>query len=130
MNDRTYKVTVTESTRDLTAREKIALKNFGTSAIPLDQFLDDNGDKVTIPVVDYITLHVENSKSENPEYDVHLLISDGASYYTSSNSFHESIIDIIDELSEAGDNDPWSVVVCKKDSKNYKGKKFITAVLA
>ena len=129
MENKTYRVTVTASTKELTAREKIALKNFGSYAIPLDQFLDENGEKATIPVVDYITLHIENSKSENPEYDVYLIVSDNATYYTSSNSLHDSIVDIIEELKSANDTEPWSIAVSKKESKNYKGKKFITCTL-
>ena len=129
MENKTYKVTVTESTKELTAREKIAIKNFGSYAIPLDQYLDENGEKATIPVVDYITLRVNNSKSENPEYDVHLIVSDNATYYTSSNSLHDSIEDIIEELKAANDTEPWSISVSKKESKNYKGKKFITCAL-
>ena len=129
MEKTTYKVTVTASTKELTAREKIALKNFGSYAIPLDQFLDENGEKATIPVVDYITLHIENNKSENPEYDVYLIVSNDATYYTSSNSLHNSIVNIIEELKDANDTDPWSIAVSKKESKNYKGKKFITCAL-
>ena len=116
MENKTYRVTVTASTKELTAREKIALKNFGSYAIPLDQFLDENEEKATIPVVDYITLHIENSKSENPEYDVHLIVSDNETYYTSSNSLHDSIADIIEELKAANDTEPWSIAVSKKDS--------------
>ena len=129
MENKTYKVTVKDSTKELTAREKIALKNFGSYAIPLDQFLDENEEKATIPVVDYITLHIENSKSENPEYDVYLIVSDNTTYYTSSNSLHDSIVDIIEELKAANDTEPWSIAVSKKESKNYKGKKFITCAL-
>ena len=129
MENKNYKVTVTASTKELTAREKIALKNFGSYAIPLVQFLDENGEKATIPVVDYITLHIENSKSENPEYDVYLIVSDNATYYTSSNRLHYSIVNIIEELKDANDTEPWSIAVAKKESKNYKGKKFITCTL-
>ena len=129
MENKNYRVTVTASTKELTAREKIALKNFGSYAIPLDQFLDENGEKAVIPVVDYITSHIENSKSENPEYDVYLIVSDNATYYTSSNSLHDSIVDIIEELKAANDTEPWSIAVSKKESKNYKGKKFITCTL-
>ena len=126
---RTYKVTVVESTKSLSVREKIALKNFGSYAIPLDQYLEENEEKATIPVVDYITLHIENSKSDNPEYDVHLIVSNDSTFYTSSQSLHESIADIISELSNANYTDPFSIAVTKKESKNYKGKKFITCAL-
>lgn len=128
--ERIYKVTVGLSKKELTAREKIAMKNFGSFALSLDRFLDEqeNGE-ITIPVDNITCLGVDNLKAENPHYQVYVITSGDKHYYTSSKSLKNALDDIIDELADAQDTDPWSVRIFKKDSNNYKGKKFITCTL-
>ncbi len=50
---------------------------------------------------------------------------DGNKYNTGSTSFMTALTDILDELAKAGETD-CTIEVYRKESKNYKGKDFIT----
>ena len=123
-----YRVSVKESSRDLTARERIRYKN-SAGAIKLDEAISDsdfdgNG-KVIIAPVAYVVLDIHNDKSDPPDYNNYVIIDkDDNTYVTGSSSFWKQFKSIWDEMS--GENEAWEIEVFKVDSKNYKGKKFIT----
>lgn len=117
-----YKVTISETSREFTAKEKIQLKDI-TNAIKLDEAA--NGGKLIITPVAYAILDVYNEKSDNKEYKNYIILdNEGEKYYTGSNSFWNSFKGIWDEM--VGETDEWAIEVYKVDSKNYKGKQFIT----
>lgn len=117
-----YKVTISETSRQFTAKEKIQLKDV-TNAIKLDEAA--NGDGLIITPVAYAILDVYNEKSDNKEYKNYIILDkDGEKYYTGSNSFWNSFKGIWDEMEN--ESDEWAIEVYKVDSKNYKGKQFIT----
>lgn len=116
-----YKAEVIESSRQLTARERIRFKDL-TDAISLDTVTNE---ALTIEVKDYAIVKVHNEKSDNKEYTKYVLEDkDGNLYATGSESFWKSFKDIWDEMSN--ETEAWMLKIYKKDSANYKGKQFIT----
>ena len=120
-----YEATIKFSTKELTAREKIKLKDLSNSQ-NLDALTQAEG-KVIINVDYYVILGIHNEKSkERPDYDNIVVVEkDGNKYNTGSTSFITALTDILDELTEAGETD-CTIEVYRKESKNYKGKDFIT----
>lgn len=116
-----YKVTIKESSKELNARERIMLKDT-TNAIKLDEAAED---KLVITPVAYAVLGIHNEKSDNVDYDNYIIVDDaGNKYVTGSESFWKSFIDIWLEM--ADEKEPYQIEVYKLESKNYKGKQFIT----
>ncbi len=117
-----YKSIITESSKELTAKERIALKDFG-NAVQIDTACPD-GANLTITPVAYAVVHVENDKSDTGEYDKFVVLDkDGTKYVTGSDSFYRAFREIWDEM--IGEEE-YSLEVYKRPSQNYKGKSFIS----
>lgn len=125
-----YSVKIREASRDLTAKEKIALKDY-SNATALDSALNDI-DVLTITPVAYAVLDVHNEKSKQDKDYVKYLIIDNAGnkFVTGSESFFTSFKDIFDAMSAEAPDEEYSIDVLKKPSQNYKGKSFITCALS
>lgn len=118
-----FKAEVKESSRQLTAKERVAFKDTA-NCIKLDE-ATANGQVLAITVDAYVVLHITNDKSENPEYENYIIIdTDGNKYVTGSTSFWNSFMDIYEEMKN--ENEAWELEIYKLDSKNYKGKQFLT----
>lgn len=117
-----FSVSIKESTMELTPKMRVMLKDY-SNAIRLDEAANETG--CIINPKDYAILSVHNEKSDNPDYDLYLIIdTEGTKYVTGSNSFWNAFMDIYNELKDCNEN--WSIEVYKRDSKNYKGKQFLT----
>lgn len=117
-----YSVSIKESSRELTAKQRVALKDT-TSAIKLDEATQV--EPVTINVNMYAVLAIHNEKSENPDYENYIVVDkNGTKYVTGSASFWSSFMDIFTEME--GEDEAWTLKVYRVPSKNYKGKDFIT----
>ena len=117
-----YSVSIKESSRELTAKQRVALKDT-TSAIKLDEATQV--EPVIINVDMYAILAIHNEKSENPDYDNYIVVDkNGTKYVTGSASFWSSFMDIFTEME--GDDEEWALKVYRVPSKNYKGKDYIT----
>lgn len=117
-----YSVEIKETSRELTKKQTISIKDT-TDCIKLDEATKENN--IIINPVAYAILHVHNDKSDNKEYDVYVVVSDdGQKYVTGSNSFFESFRSIWDEMNDS--DEEWGIRVYRSESKNYKGKDFIT----
>lgn len=117
-----YKAEVVESSRQLTARERIKFKDL-TDATSLDTATANGA--VILTVKDYAIVKVHNENSDNKEYTKYVLEdNEGNLYATGSESFWKSFIDIWSEMAE--ETEEWKLKIYKKDSANYKGKQFIT----
>lgn len=113
---------VLESSKELTARERIKMKDT-TEARKIDELTQI--EPLQIRVVDWVVLSIHNGKLEKPDYNNYVLIDDdGNKYVTGSESFWSSYIEIYREMEE--ENEPYEVKIYRVPSKNYNGKDFIT----
>ena len=123
-----YSVKVAESSKQLTAREKLMFSDT-SNASKLDDVVEI-GSTVVLTPVDYAVLTVHNESSENKDYVVYVIVDkSGEKYVTGSTSFWNSFYDIWDVMHDSiadGDIEEYQIEVYKKESKNYKGKYFLT----
>ena len=120
-----YEVNIVSSTKELSPKEKIKLKDLSNS-INLDNATQEQG-KVVINYDYHVLLNIHNEKSKDRKdyQNVVVVDKDGTKYNTGSESFLTTLEDITGEMLSAGEED-FSIEVYRKDSKNYKGKQFIT----
>jgi hypothetical protein len=123
---KSFEVKIVESSMELTHKQKVALKDI-SRAIKLDDACSA-GNELQIKPTGYAILSVHNDKADNPDYEQYLIIdSSGEKYVTGSESFWRSFIDIWTEMTEdVEESEEWDLIIYKKDSKNYKGKQFLT----
>lgn len=118
-----YKVTIREVSKEVTARERIMLKDT-SNAIKLDEAATGETPLVITPEA-YAILDIHNEKSDNVDYENYVIMDkSGNKFVTGSPSFWTSFMEIWEEM--AGEDEEYSIEVYKKDSKNYKGKLFLT----
>lgn len=120
-----YEVTIKETSKELTPKERIKIKDLSNSE-NLDS-LTQNNDSVIIDYDYHVILDIHNEKSKDrPDYqNVVVVDKAGNKYNTGSASFITALEEIIAEMSEAGEENI-QIEVYRKPSKNYKGKDFIT----
>lgn len=117
-----YKVEIRKVSKQITAKERVMLKDT-TNAIALDELTQQG--KVILDPDFYAILNVTNPKSEDKEYVKYIIVDKaGTKYVTGSESFFTAFIDIMDEMTDTGEE--FSIEVYRMPSKNYKGKEFIT----
>lgn len=117
-----YSVSIKETSKNLTAKERIAIKDT-TSAVKLDEATQV--ESVLISPEMFAVLSIHNDKSDNPDYENYIVVDkDGRKFVTGSTSFWTSFMDIWTEMEN--EEEDWSVLVYRHPSKNYKGKEFIT----
>ena len=120
-----YEVTIRESSKELTPKERNKIKDLSNSQ-NLDA-LTQNEESVVINYAYHVILDIHNEKSKDrPDYqNIVVVDKDGNKFNTGSNSFITALEEIIDEMADAGEEDI-EIEVYRKPSKNYKGKDFIT----
>jgi hypothetical protein len=118
-----YKVEILESSKELTAKERIQLKDT-TNAVALDD-ATKGGNKVVITPVAFAILKVHNEKSDTKDYQKYIIEDkDGTKYITGSAPLWSTFKAFWDELET--EDEAWSVEVYSMPSKNYKDKAFLT----
>lgn len=124
MKERAVKTTLTYANCELSAREKIKMKDISDSRAISEL---QTGDVITVDVWGLVQVH--NDNLDEPDYQ-NLIIKtpQGEKYHTSSNSFFLSLDDIQSELDEAGETGAFDIRVVKKQSKNNSGQ-FLTCAL-
>ena len=121
--DTTYKAMVEDASWTMTAREKLRYTDL-TDAIQLDE-ATQSGD-VIIDVDKWAVINVHNEKSDTVDYMKYVIIDkDEQVYVTGSESFWKSCVQIYEVMSEEGET-TYSIKVYRRESKNYKGKDFLT----
>ena len=117
-----YSVEIKETSKQLSAKERIAIKDT-SNALKLDIECEEDG--VIITPVAFAILSIHNEKSDNKDYENYVITDkDGTKYVTGSESFWNAFISIWDEMQN--EEEEWGIKAYKLDSKNYKGKKFLT----
>lgn len=118
-----YSVKVVECTKDLTAKERVKIKDT-TNAIKLDEATQ--GGAIVIAYDYHAVLAIHNEKLDAPDYQQYIVVDTaGNKYVTGSESFFTAMTEIVDEMAAAGETG-YELEVYRMDSKNYKGKQFIT----
>ncbi|UWH91915.1 MAG: hypothetical protein [Bacteriophage sp.] len=123
-----YTTSITESSKELSTREKIKLKDL-TSAIAIDKVVEPEKPLVIAPDF-YARIGIHNEKLPENEQDYKTMVivdKSGTKYYTGSDSAISSFVDIFDEMIDTAE--PFEIEFYKKESKNYSGKHFITCSL-
>lgn len=123
-----YKAVIKYASRELTAKERIKYKDT-SDCVSLDE-VTQNGDFVFTPDL-LVELDVHNEHSDNTDYTKYIIVDKGGNkYVTGSESFYSAYRNIMDEISDAISDgeavDDFEIMVYRKESKNYKGKTFIT----
>ena len=126
-----YSATILDSSRELTAREKVMFKDT-QNAISINEFAEqakEQGGKAIIEdVKDYVHISVHNEKSDDKDYDNYLIIDGkGDKYVTGSQAFWNSFMNIYEEMKN--ESEPWSIQLNLIPSKNFKGKNVLTCSL-
>ena len=123
-----YNATIRECSKELSTKERIAIKDTSDAA-SIDELTNLEG-KIVLDFAYYVVLDIHNDKSDNQDY-IKVVIADksGNKYVTGSESFLSSLTDIVSEMTAAGEGDNIQLEIYRKESKNYKGKSFITVSL-
>lgn len=118
-----YEVKIKSTSKELTARERVMLKDT-RNAIKLDEAVSET--PLVISPEYYAVLDVHNEKSkEDKDFENYIVVdTDGNKYVTGSHSFFEAFTEIVEEMDGTGEE--YQIEIYKLDSKNYKGKQFIT----
>lgn len=119
-----YKAVVARASKELSAKEKIMLKDM-SDAVKLDDAVKEQA--IVIKPEFYAIINVHNEKSDTKDYTKIVIVDadSGIKYTTGSMPFITTFEDIMDEMEDAEETD-FSLKVYAKESKNYKGKYFIT----
>ena len=127
---RAYTVTIADSIKELTARERISIKSFD-NAVPLDKESDKGPIRFTVQNLVTCAVHNERAKKDqNKDYKTYIFVADdGTRYKTGSESLITAFYDIYDEMAEEAPDEPITIEVYKQASKNYEGKFFLTCAL-
>lgn len=124
-----YTVKIAKSSMEhITAREELMLKST-TGGTAIDETLASlDGNALIIHPLDYAVLEIHNEKvkeGENTDYTKYIILDkDGTKYVTASENFMNTFIDIFETMKNSDED--YAVKVFRKESKNYKGKYFIT----
>jgi hypothetical protein len=126
-----YSATIVDSSRELTARERVMFKDT-QNAISMNDFAEqakaENGKAIIENVKDFVHITVHNEKSDDKDYDNYLVIdANGEKYVTGSQAFWNSFKAIYDEMKN--ESEPWGIQLNLIPSKNFKGKNVLTCSL-
>ena len=117
-----YSVKIVNASKELSARDRVAVKDT-TNAIALDDATKDT--PLVIAIDYYVELAIHNEKSEDKDYKKYVVVDkSGNKFVTGSESFFTSMLEIMDEMSDSGED--FEIQVYRMPSKNYKGKEFLT----
>ena len=127
MGNAEYSAKVVEATRELTGKERVAIKTFA-NARQLDVVTQNSEDGVLIDI-DYVAkVAVHNEKSDNKDYNKYIYMDkDGIMYVSGSETLYRAYQEIAEEMEN--EDEDWAIKVIRKESSNYKGKDFLTCVI-
>lgn len=118
-----YEVKVNSCSKELTGKERVAIKDI-SNAVKLDTVVTPTERVEIIPDFTAI-LDVHNENAENKDYRIFVIVDkNGTKYITSSNSFISSFNGIAEEM--VNETEEWGIEVHKIESKNFKGRYFLT----
>ena len=122
-----YNAKIRYSSKELSAKERIMLKDTG-NATKLDTLLEDGPIEVSVDYYAIVDIHNEKAKQDKDYSQIVIVDKAGNKFTSGSNSLIEAISDMADELADEGIGE-FTVSIFRKPSKNYTGKYFITCSL-
>ena len=125
-----YTATITESSREFSAKERVMFKDLGNADSMIDyaRAAMEQGAKATIDVADFAVISIHNEATDDVDYTNYLLIDKNSNkYYTGSESFWNSFKNIYNEMKDS--DEEWGIELNLLPSKNYKGKEILTCSL-
>ena len=125
-----FNVKIANASWDLTAKERVKYKDTG-DAVKLDAVVTKDTPITGFSPVGYVVLDIHNDRATNPDYFNYVIIDQtGKKFVTGSDSFWNSFRNIWDELADLEeDGENYTITIYKKESKNYKGKYFLSCSL-
>lgn len=125
-----YTATIRESSRDLSAKERVMYKDLGNAEKCVDfaKAAREAGGHATIDFQDYVVIDIHNDAADNTDYTVFLFIDkNGNKYYTSSEPTWNAFKNIYDEMKDSSEE--WGIEFNLLPSKKYSGKEILTCSL-
>ena len=121
-----YSSEIKESMKPLTGKQRVRYRDL-TASKKLDELVTED-ESLKVALDNYIVIAVHNSKADNPDYNVVIVVDkNGESYYTSSETFLKALEGVVKDME--GETEDWGVEIVKKPSSNYKGKFFLTCTV-
>lgn len=124
-----FKATIKETSKELTARERLQMKDT-TACVKLDAATQDAEGGLIIKPGLWAVLDIHNDKAKDrPDYVNYVVVDQetGTHYITGSESFWKAFQEIREEMEGTGEE--YSVRVYRMPSKNYVGKDFLTCTV-
>lgn len=124
-----YTVKIECCSKELTAKERIRIKDFST-AIQLDDIIQP-GEHFCIVIAYYAVMAVHNefAKGDNKDYKKFVVVDQtGQAYITGSESFMTAVFEVMAEM-EGYPDEEIQLDCYKLESKNYQGKHFLTCTV-
>ena len=119
-----YSVTIKEVSKELTHKERVQITDL-TDCVKLDKATQEG--PVLIDFDYYAVLGIHNEKADDKDYHNYVVADkNGTRYYTGSESFFNSLVNICDEMADSDEDEEWQIKAYRKPSKNREGKDFIT----
>ena len=116
---------IRESSKELSAKERVAIKDTSNAA-SIDEITANEG-KLVIDYAWHCIIDIHNEHSDNKDYVKCVVVDkNGNKFVTGSESFRNALVEIVAEMTDAGEADNITIECYRKESKNYKGKTFIT----
>lgn len=123
-----YNVKIINASKELSAKEKVRIKDFSVASQLDDVIYDDIHLEIDFDYYADMSVHNERTKSEKKDYIKRVIVDkDGSMYVTGSESFMIAMDAILEEMSGSGEE--YKLDCYKVDSKNYAGKQFITCTV-
>ena len=112
--------------REFTKKELAVIKTSLQSCVDINA-ATENGNSLVLNVAAYAVIEIENdrSKGEKVYQKIMVVDNDGAMYITGSPSFIENFRSVM-EVMDGEDPASWGLEIFQMESRNYKGKNFIT----
>ena len=121
-----YEVTIRETSAELSARDRIKMKDIG-NATQLDEACAEGSFLLTPTSYAILDIHNEKSSQDKDYHKYVIMDNAGNKFITGSDSFFKSFMEIWTEMEGTGEE--FSIEVYRRPSKNYKGKFFLSCSL-
>lgn len=122
-----YKSEVIYSEKDLTKKEQVMLKDM-SDVLSIDELTKETSLIIDVDFMLKVKIHNDEIEGDNKEYIKMVFVDkNGDRYASGSESLMRAYEDIAEDMEDS--DEPWSIKVIRKESKNYKGGTFLTCVI-